>query len=32
MAILRDVALSELQNIVQEESAELVAFTLNNLP
>jgi hypothetical protein len=32
MAILRAVALPELQNIVQEEPVELVAFTVNNLP
>jgi hypothetical protein len=32
MDFLRSVALSELQNFVQEEPDELVAFALNNLP
>jgi hypothetical protein len=32
MALLRAVALPELQNISQEEPAELVAFAVNNLP
>jgi hypothetical protein len=32
MVVLRIFALPELQGIVQEEPAELVAFALNNLP
>jgi hypothetical protein len=32
MDLLRSIALPELQNIVQEKPAELVAFALYNLP